>query len=264
MTPKFGAIINAINSISTNAKRVRKHDSYLSTGSRNHIQNTSGNFNKLKYAYLASQMPINTSLAKQITTRCKQSYCNRNELSLATRETQITNSKLPAIRRHSTNTFRSHNPKIESVLFALNHLRNQLPIPKSNNPLQFRHTLETNYINRNKYSMPSKKRIKRVRLTDAFRTANKLSTPPTTSPPAGQRSNSPSNTHAASFTQIITPTSPALSTNVSTPLTPSPEIPAFDQIVSKIFSKSLIVSLTSKDAVLKEVRNYMLKKKKVV
>ena len=78
------------------------------------------------------------------TPHCKQSFQNPNELSLATLENQFTNSKFPPIRRHSTNTSRSHHPKKEQVLFALNRLRNQLPIPQSNNPLQFKHTLETN------------------------------------------------------------------------------------------------------------------------
>ena len=55
-----------------------------------------------------------------------------------------------------------------------------------------------------------------------------------------------------------TPTSPSPSTNASTPLTPSPNVPTFDYIVSKIFNKSLIASLTSKDAVLKEVRDCTL------
>ena len=106
--------------------------------------------------------------------------------------------------------------------------------------------------------MPSKKRITRVRFTDSSRTLNQPSTPPTTSRAANQRSNSPSDTRTASSTQITTPTSPALSSNVSTPLTPSPQIPTFDHIVNKIFSKSLIASLTSKDAVLKEVRDCIL------
>ena len=175
ITPKFEAEIIALNLNSTHAKRVHNHDSYLSPAPRNHIANTSGNLNNFSYGYPASKIPINTSLAKQNTTHCKKFFQNRNELSLAKRETQFTNSKFPPIRTHSTNTSRSHHPKIEPVLFALNHLRKQLPIPKSNNPLQFKHTLETNYVNRNKYSMPSKKRINRVCFTDASRTANQPS-----------------------------------------------------------------------------------------
>ena len=148
----------------------------------------------------------------------------------ATRKTHFTNSKFLPIRRDFTNTSRSHHPKIEPVLFALNHLRNQSPVSKSNNPLKFEHTLETKYINRHKYIRPSKKRINRVWFIDASPTVNQPSTPPTTSRPAGQRSNSPSNTRAASSTQLITPSSPALSSNVSTPLTPSPQIFTFDTI----------------------------------
>ena len=45
------------------------------------------------------------------------------------------------------------------------------------------------------------------------------------------------------------PISPAASSNINTPLTPGQEIPTFDNIIRKIFSKSLIGSLASKDAV---------------
>ena len=107
--------------------------------------------------------------------------------------------------------------------------------------------------------MPSKKHITRVRFTDSSRTANQPSTPPTTSLP---RSNSPRDTRAASSTLITTLTSPAPSPNVSTSLTPSPQIPTFGHFVHKIFSKSLIATLTSKDAVLKDVRDCILTKNK--
>ena len=106
--------------------------------------------------------------------------------------------------------------------------------------------------------MPSKKRITRVRVNGASRTANQPSTSQNTTRPATQRSNSPNNTRAASSPQITTPTSPALSSNVSTSLTPSPQIPTFDHIVNKILSKSLIASLTSKDTDLKKVRDCIL------
>ena len=118
--------------------------------------------------------------------------------------------------------------------------------------------------------MPIKNRITRVRFNDASRTANQQSSnqnttrpasqrcsSPCDTRPASQRSNSPSNTRTACSPQITTPTSPAPS-NVSNSLTPSPQVPTFDYIVSKIFNKSLIASLTSKDAVLKEVRDCIL------
>ena len=65
-------------------------------------------------------------------------------------------------------------------------------------------------------------------------------------------------TRAASLLLITTPTSPAHSSNASTPLTPNPNVPTFDCFVSEIFNKSLIASLASKDAVLKEVRDCIL------
>ena len=119
--------------------------------------------------------------------------------------------------------------------------------------------------------MLSKKRITRVRFNDAPRAADLQSTSRNATRPACQRLNSPSNSravkqHAESSSNPrkanpppnVTWTSPTHSSNASTPLTPSPHVPTFDYIVSKIFSKSLIALLTSKDAVLKEVRDCIL------
>ena len=132
--------------------------------------------------------------------------------------------------------------------------------------------------------MPSKKRITRVRFNDASRTikqpnsnqnttrpasqssnspsntrtASQRSNSPSNTSTASQRSNLPSNTRTTSSPQITTPISPALSSNVSTPLTPSPQVPTFKYIVTKVFCKSLIASLTSKDAVLTEVPDCIL------
>ena len=204
------------------------------------------------------QIPINTSLAKQNTIQYIQSFQIPNELSLATRETQSFMSPFPPTRRHSSDFSKSHHPEIESVLFASNHLGNQFPDFYSNNSLQFKNTSDINYIDKILYNLPSKRRITRVRFTEASRKANQPSTPPTTSSTANQRSNSQSGTRTASSTRISTPTSPAPSSNVNTPLTASPQIPTYNHIVNKIFSKSLIASLTSKDAVLKEVRDCIL------
>ena len=132
--------------------------------------------------------------------------------------------------------------------------------------------------------MPSKKRVSRVRFNDASRKANPQSSSQNTTRHASQRSNSPgntrtasqqsnlpdntriasqrpnllNNTRAASPLQITTPTSPTHSSNASTPLTPIPLVPTFDYIVSKILNKTLIASLLSEDAVLKEVRDCIL------
>ena len=106
--------------------------------------------------------------------------------------------------------------------------------------------------------MPSKKRITCVRFNDSYRTANQQSNLPDNTRIASQRPNLLNNNRGASPLQITTPTSPTHSSDVSTPLTPSPHVPTFDFILSKIFNKSLIASLTSKDAVLKEVRDCIL------
>ena len=119
--------------------------------------------------------------------------------------------------------------------------------------------------------MPSKKRITLVRFNDTSRTANQQPANENATRLTSQRSNSPSNSRdanqrnepssnncATGSSLITTPTSPIHSSNTSTPLTPSPHVPTFDYIISKIFNKSLIGSLTSKDAVLKEVRDCIL------
>ena len=65
-----------------------------------------------------------------------------------------------------------------------------------------------------------------------------------------------------SFTDNITPNTPRQSSshsNISTPLTDSPQILSFDKVVSKAFNKGPIAFLTSKDAVLKEVRDRIIR-----
>ena len=86
----FQATHYAINLISTHATRVHKHYSHLSHAPRNQISITSDNFNNLKYAYPTSQIPINTSLAKQNTAHCNQFFQNWNGLSLVTSQSHFT------------------------------------------------------------------------------------------------------------------------------------------------------------------------------
>ena len=65
-----------------------------------------------------------------------------------------------------------------------------------------------------------------------------------------------------SFTDNTTPNTPRQSSshsNISTPLTDSPQILSFDKVVGKVYNKGLIASLTSKDAVLKEVRDCIIR-----
>ena len=257
ITPKFEANNKAINLFSTHAARVHKHGYYNSTAPRKLASNTNCNLNNLKYEDPASQLPLNTSLARRNTNKCKQLFQNQNELTLAPRETQITQYKIPPIRRHSTNIFKTHHPQIKSVLFASNHLTNQSSTFNSKNSLSSKSSSEINYISYKSNNMHSKKRITRVRFNDASRTANQQTLIQNTTRPASQRcnsqsntrtacqrsnlpsntctanqrSNSPSNTRAANPLQIITPTSSAPSSNVSTPLTPSPYVPTFDYIV---------------------------------
>ena len=65
-----------------------------------------------------------------------------------------------------------------------------------------------------------------------------------------------------SFTDNATTSTPRSSSshsNLSTPLTDSPQVMSFERVVGKVFSKGLIASLTSKDAVLKEVRDCIIR-----
>ena len=168
--------------------------------------------------------------------------------------------------------------------FATNHITIQLCISNSKHSFSSNSYSDIIYISKTNYKMPSKKRISRVRFNDASRTANPQSSSQNTTRHANQRSNSPgntrtasqqsnlpdntsiasqrpsllNNTRAASPLQITTPTSPTHSSNASTPLTPIPHVPTFDYIVSKILIKTLIASLTSEDAVLKEVQDCIL------
>ena len=65
-----------------------------------------------------------------------------------------------------------------------------------------------------------------------------------------------------SFTDNATPNthrqSPSLS-NISIPLTDSPQVLSFDKAVGKVFNKNLIASPTSKDAVFKVVRDCIIR-----
>ena len=47
--------------------------------------------------------------------------------------------------------------------------------------------------------------------------------------------------------------------NLSTPLTDSPQVISFEKVVGKVINKGLLASLTSKDAVLKEVRDCIIR-----
>ena len=246
-------------SISTHATRVSEHVFSNSLAPRDQASNSICQLNNLKYVTPASQNPLCTSLALQNTSNSKQLVQIRNKVTFAQREHQITQSQIPPIKSHSTNSSISYHPKLKSVLFAPCNSRNQLHPPKLKS---FNQSLSVSkYVNSINSKMPSKKRITRVRFKDDSRAADQQSTSGNTTRPASTRSNLPNNSRTANQTTQnsstcreastplnTTPTSPTHSSNASTPLTPSPHVPTFEYIVSKIFNKSLIASLTSKDA----------------
>ena len=82
-TPKIEANKKAINLINTNAARVYKHVFYNSPAPQKLASNTNCNLNNLKYVDPASQNPLNTSLAQRNTSKRKQLFQIRNELTLA-------------------------------------------------------------------------------------------------------------------------------------------------------------------------------------
>ena len=122
-----------------------------------------------------------TPLAKRNTTQCEQSFQNRNQKYLARRETQFNKSSFPPIRRHSNKISKTRYTKIASVLFASNNYEIRLPNSPSNNCSQIKRNSDINYINKNKYNMPSKKRITRVCFSDSSSTTNPTPTPSTSS-----------------------------------------------------------------------------------
>ena len=269
ITPKFEPSHNSINSISTHATQVREHLFGLSLAKRNHASNSNYQLNNLKYASPASQNLVYTSLALQNTSNIKQLNQIRNKVTYAQREHKITQLQLPPIESHSTNNSQSHHPKLKSVLFASRRSNNQLLSKIIKNSPSTKSNL--NLINLIEQTMPSKKKITRVRFNDASRNVESQSSIGNTTRSASSHSQNPTGSRSAnqppenlptsheSDTPLnTTPTSPTHSSNASTPLTPSPHVPTFDYIVSKIFNKSLIASLTSKDAVLKEVRDCIL------
>ena len=269
--PKVETSTKSINSISTHATRVNEHVFSNSLAPRKQASNSICELNNLKYAIPASQSPIDTYLALQNTNKSKHLIQIRNKVAFAQRESQNFQSQNPPIKSHSTNISKSHHPKLKSVLFAFSNSTIQSHHSQSKNS-NLNHSLPVlKYFNTITNKMPYKKRITRVRFNDASRAADQQSTSGNATRPASQRLNSPSNSRAAnqqaesssnpreaSPPPNVTPTSPTHSSNASTTLTPSPHVPTFDYIVSKIFNKSLIASLTSKDAVLKEVRDCIL------
>ena len=56
-----------------------------------------------------------------------------------------------------------------------------------------------------------------------------------------------------------TPRQSPSNSNISTRLTDSPQALSFDKVIRKVFDKNLVASLTSKDAVLKEVGDCIIR-----
>ena len=143
------------------------------------------------------------------------------------RETQINKTNYPLINRHFKHSCKNQRQKIKSVLYAQSASQKQsTKITSKSNSVSQQKITSNKTTSINKINMPPMKRI----IRDIFGNSSRTTEPPRTPFPS---------------------TCPVASSNFITPLT-------FDYLIWKVFSKFLIASLTSKDAVLKEVRDCIL------
>ena len=109
ITPKIDANNKAINLISAHAARVHKHNNSISLASRKPTSNTNLILSNLKHVDPASQLPLNTFLARRNTSKCKQSFQIPNGRYLTKRENHLNKSNFPPDKQHSTNNPKSHD-----------------------------------------------------------------------------------------------------------------------------------------------------------
>ena len=112
ITHKIESNTNSNLSISTHATRVGEHVFSNSLAPRDQASNSICRLNNLKYVTPASQNPLCTSLALQNTSNSKQLLQIMNKVIFAPSEHQITQSQIPPIKSHSTNSSKSHHPKL--------------------------------------------------------------------------------------------------------------------------------------------------------
>ena len=183
---------------------------------RKPASSTNRNLGYLNYVDPESQLPLNTSLARRNTSKCKQSFQNRNGKYLAKREPHLNRSRFPPIKQYSTNNPNNHtdnDPKLASVLFAFNQSTNQLSSFSKLN-----HYVEINYIRTTTHKMPSKKRITKVRFNDASHRAIPSSSTATSSCAANQATDSANATCAPNQ-----PATPPTTTRTANPGTQHPQ-----------------------------------------
>ena len=115
MTPNIEANNKAKNVIRAHAARVHKHNYSISIAPRKPGSNTNRNLSHLKYVDPALQLPLNTSLTRRHTSKCKQSFQIRNGRYLVKRKTHMNTSNFPPMKQHSTLNPKSHDPKLALV-----------------------------------------------------------------------------------------------------------------------------------------------------
>ena len=93
--------MNTINTFSTLDNHLQAHATHLSPAKQNPLVNTSYIASDSKYVYPASQIPINTTLAKRNPLQFKHSFQIQKAKFYAGRETKFYKPSFPLIKKHS-------------------------------------------------------------------------------------------------------------------------------------------------------------------
>ena len=135
-------------------------------------------------------------------------------------------------KSHSLNNSRAQLVKNKNLLFA-----------QTQSEIQLSSTFSINLNENSKSSSTMSQQVSSMKGKAASNRASRTST-------------------RVSFTDIPSPNTPRQSSshsNIITPLTDSPKFLSFDELVGKVFNKGLIASLTSKNSMLKEVRDCIIR-----
>ena len=221
------------------------HNTLLSN-QQNKSHNSNASFAMHVNNYQNRSQFVSHSLPIVITPLQIESQINSN-----TRKTSLAYQNKPQFTQISHSYFsimnKSHIPTLFSTSYShiLNNSRAQLTNNKKSlfariqPEIQLSSSLSINLIEKTKTSSKMSQQASSMKGKSASTRANRASP-------------------RVSFTDNPTTNTPRRSSshsNLSTPLTDSPQVISFEKVVGRVFNKGLIASLTSKDAALKEVRD---------
>ena len=232
---------NLINTTSNLAPRVRKSFNKLTPAWHNPLlvtQKTKMHSLDDSFATQVTTTPVQIESQRLVNTR-KASLAHQN----ASKFTPLSHSHLSVKNQPQIPTFFSkpHSNTLNNSRAQLIN-NNQLLFAQTQPEIQLSSSLSINLIEKTKLSSTMSQQASSLK-------GKTLSSRSTRASPR------------VSFTDNATTSTPRRSSshsNLSTPLTDSPQIMSFERVVGKVFSKGLIASLTSKDAVLKEVRDCII------